>query len=224
MSDNVITIDGLAGSGKSTIARTLAKETAALYLDTGAMYRALTYLIVERKISLTDVAGISSLLQSSPLDISYNNGKQETRILDKLLDIELSSAAVVDNVSEVAKISVVRDFLVKIQRKIVLDYENYLFVVEGRDIGTVVFPEAKNKFFITASPEVRAQRRFAQNKANGLELSYADVLDNILKRDNLDTNREISPAVPAQDATIIDSSDKTISEIINLIGELLKAN
>lgn len=208
MSNFIIALDGPSGSGKSTIANILAKKLKISYLNTGSMYRAVTLFFLENNIKKSDKIDID-LLRKINIDIKedrvFLNGKD---VSEKIRNKEVT-----ENVSWVSSISLVRKYLVDMQRKI---SQNKSIVLDGRDIGTVVFPNAKYKFFLVASSEVRAKRRYEQNE---IDKSLEEIQKDIEKRDYLDSHREISPLKKAEDAIEIDSSnltiDETIEEIIN---------
>lgn len=208
MSNFIIALDGPSGSGKSTIANILAKKSKISYLNTGSMYRAVTLFFLENNIEKLDKIDID-LLRKINIDIKedrvFLNGKD---VSEKIRNKEVT-----ENVSWVSSISLVRKYLVDMQRKI---SQNKSIILDGRDIGTVVFPNAKYKFFLVASSEVRAKRRYEQNE---IDKPLEEIQKDIEKRDYLDSHREISPLKKAEDAIEIDSSnltiDETIEEIIN---------
>lgn len=208
MSNFIIALDGPSGSGKSTIANILAKKLKISYLNTGSMYRAVTLFFLENNIEKLDKIDID-LLRKINIDIKedrvFLNGKD---VSEKIRNKEVT-----ENVSWVSSISLVRKYLVDMQRKI---SQNKSIILDGRDIGTVVFPNAKYKFFLVASSEIRAKRRYEQNE---IDKSLEEIQKDIEKRDYLDSHREISPLKKAEDAIEIDSSnltiDETIEEIIN---------
>ncbi len=208
MSNFIIALDGPSGSGKSTIANILAKKLKISYLNTGSMYRAVTLFFLENNIKKSDKIDID-LLRKINIDIKedrvFLNGKD---VSEKIRNKEVT-----ENVSWVSSLFLVRKYLVDMQRKI---SQNKSIILDGRDIGTVVFPNAKYKFFLVASSEVRAKRRYEQNE---IDKSLEEIQKDIEKRDYLDSHREISPLKKAEDAIEIDSSnltiDETIEEIIN---------
>ncbi|OFO44085.1 cytidylate kinase [Anaerococcus sp. HMSC075B03] len=208
MSNFIIALDGPSGSGKSTIANILAKKLKISYLNTGSMYRAVTLFFLENNIKKSDKIDID-LLRKINIDIKGDKVfLNEKDVSDKIRNKEVT-----ENVSWVSSISLVRKYLVDMQRKI---SQNKSIILDGRDIGTVVFPNAKYKFFLVASSEVRAKRRYEQNE---IDKPLEEIQKDIEKRDYLDSHREISPLKKAEDAIEIDSSnltiDETIEEIIN---------
>ena len=208
MSNFIIALDGPSGSGKSTIANILAKKLKISYLNTGSMYRAVTLFFLENNKKKSDKIDID-LLRKINIDIKGD----KVFLNEKDVSEKIRNKEVTENVSWVSSISLVRKYLVDMQRKI---SQNKSIILDGRDIGTVVFPNAKYKFFLVASSEVRAKRRYEQNE---IDKSLEEIQKDIEKRDYLDSHREISPLKKAEDAIEIDSSnltiDETIEEIIN---------
>ncbi len=208
MSNYIIALDGPSGSGKSTIANLLANKLKISYLNTGSMYRALTLYFLENNIKKSDNIDIK-ILKKINIDINedkvFLNGKDVSQ--------EIRDKEVTENVSWVSSIPIVREYLVEMQRNI---SKNKSIILDGRDIGTVVFPDAKYKFYLDASSFVRAKRRFEQNE---IDKSFEEIKKDIEKRDYLDSHREISPLKKAEDAIEIDSSDLTIDQTIEKILE-----
>ena len=210
-----IAIDGPSGAGKSTIADLLAEKLAYTHLDTGAMYRSVAYLAIQKGLSLDDRNAISSMVKND-FNLSFDgqkvivNGKD---VSDKIRTNEISMAA-----SDVSKLSEVRTALVNAQRNIAA---NKGYILDGRDICDVVLPDAEVKVFLTASAEDRAKRRLEQNREKGIYDDYAKLLEEIKKRDYQDSHRAISPLRPSKDAGIIDSSNKSIDEVVFSILELV---
>ena len=216
-----IAVDGSAASGKSTIGRRLAGRLGYAFLDTGVMYRAVTHAALERGHNLEDDAAISELAQTLPIDVSLDCDGSGTRIMIDGSDVtsHLRSQPVEDAVSLVSRIAAVRDALVSRQREIA---EQQPIVMAGRDIGTVVLPDADLKVYLDASIEERARRRYADFQAAGEEVSQEIVLEDIRRRDRIDSEREVSPLRPADDAVIIHtdglSLDEVLARVIGLIG------
>ena len=210
-----IAIDGPSGAGKSTIADLVALKLGYIHLDTGAMYRSAAYAVLKNGLSFDDEKNVSSLVQND-FDLKMDgksvvlNGED---ITDKIRTNEISMAA-----SNVSKLSGVRSALVAAQRKIAA---NKGYILDGRDICDVVLPDAEVKVFLTASAEDRARRRLEQNKEKGIIDDYDKILEEIKKRDYQDSHRAISPLKASADATIIDSSDKSIDEVVNMILDLV---
>ena len=212
----VITIDGPAGVGKTTTAKKLASKLGYQYLDTGAMYRAVTYGLISNQISFKDTKSIMDFLES--LKLRFSNSKKETSLIlnDNNVTDLIRSNSISKNVSEVSALKIVRDFMVEIQRQMASDKD---CILEGRDIGTIVFPNADFKFFMTADEKLRAERRLIElvrsGDRNASELN--DVLDDLKVRDLKDSTRNHSPLIKAKDALVIDTTYLTINEVIDKI-------
>lgn len=215
-----IALDGPAGSGKSTISKIIAEKLGILCLDTGAMYRACALKCLKNNVDVKDEKSVGSLIENIDLEVKHGENGQRT-ILDgedvseKIRLPEISMLA-----STVSALGCVRQKMVELQRKIA---KNTSCILDGRDIGTNVLPDAEFKFFLTASPEIRAKRRYNQDKDKGYKVSYEEILSDIRLRDEQDKNRKIAPLKAADDAVIVDSSEMNIEEvsqyIINKIQE-----
>ena len=215
----IIAIDGPAGSGKSTSAKLIAKKLGYLYIDTGAMYRAITYLALKNKV-VKDESRILELARKSKIELKYNDGNLVVMLNDHDISNEIRSTEVNANVSDVSKISAIRKLLVEKQRE--LGEKNNGVVMEGRDIGTVVFPNADVKIFLTASLDTRADRRAKEYFQNGSEVIIEDIKNNLSNRDRIDSSRKDSPLIKAPDAIAIDTTNVTIEEQVNLIIQEVK--
>ncbi len=215
----IVAIDGPAGSGKSTSAKLVAQRLGYVYIDSGAMYRAVTYLALKKKI-LGNEKAIGDLANSADIHLDYVNG--ETRVNANGNDIteELRSIEVNQNVSEVSRIEEVRKALVRQQQT--MGHRDRGLVMEGRDITTIVFPDADVKIFLTASIEQRAKRRAEEYKKKGISVSIDEIKENIIERDKIDSTRKMSPLIKAPDAIEIDTSKVSIEEQVNLILEQVK--
>ncbi|MDU1442176.1 MAG: (d)CMP kinase [Clostridium cochlearium] len=211
----LVAIDGPAGAGKSTIAKLVAKKFHLMYIDTGAMYRAITYLAQIRNIPPSNVEGLCNLINS--ISMYFENGKIIVNGED--LSAEIRDPNVSGNVSLYASIPEVRTLLVKLQKDLASEYE---VVMDGRDIGTVVMPNAPFKFFLTATPEIRADRRYKELKEKNQQIEYKDILEEIIKRDYIDSNRKTSPLKKAKDAIEIDTTNYTIEEVVDEISNLIQ--
>lgn len=211
-----IAIDGPSSSGKSTIAKELAKQLNIIYVDTGAMYRAVTLAVLQNNISPSDANEIAKLLPGLELSFKRSaSGEQEMYLGEQNVSREIRMDEVTENVSEVSAYPFVREELVKIQRDIA---STNSVVMDGRDIGTVVLPNAKYKYYLTASAKVRAQRRHAENIAKGLsEQTIEEIESSIIARDYYDSTREHSPLRKADDATEIITDELTIEEVTKII-------
>jgi cytidylate kinase len=215
-----IAIDGYSSCGKGTLAKELAHELSYLFIDTGAMYRAVTYAIIQQNIQLDDDIAIQNLLNNICIEFKYdaNTNYYNTYLNGVNIENEIRTMEVSSMVSPVSKIGIVREELVKQQKKI---GESKGVVMDGRDIGTVVFPDAELKLFMTAKPEIRAERRWNELKAKGnTQISFEDVLTNLNQRDFQDSNRENSPLKKAEDAVEIDNSNLTREEQKNIALDL----
>ena len=215
-----IAIDGPAGAGKSSIAKALSKRLGYIYIDTGAMYRAVALFFVENNISDGTDSRIESLLEKLEISIKYEDGAQKVilngeDVTDKLRLEEIGKLA-----SKFSAIGSVREKLVALQRKLA-QKENV--VMDGRDIGTVVLPNADLKIYLSASSKVRAKRRYLELLEKGhTDLDINEIEDEIIKRDEADMNREISPLKQADDACYLDSSDMTLEEVVSKILSMVK--
>ena len=212
----IVAIDGPAASGKSTAAIGVAKELNITHLDTGAMYRAVTYGLLKNKIEFTDLDAVEAYLESVNLKFFKNDNVTKLLLNDSDITEDIRSNNINENVSEVSAIKIVRDFMVKFQREMSFDID---CVLEGRDIGTVVFPNADFKFFIIASDEARANRRLDDlikvgDKNPG---DFEIVLEELIIRDHKDSTRDHSPLKKADDALEIDTTNLTINEVVNKI-------
>ncbi len=212
-----IAIDGPSAAGKSSIADILASKLSYVHLDTGAMYRAVAYYLIQNGIKLDDEEKIVAALKDISLKINndgrvYINGEDVT---DMLRTESISLAA-----SDVSKYDAVRKYLVSLQQEIAASKG---YILDGRDIGTVVLKDAEVKIYLVASSEERAKRRVSQNAAKGIACDYDKVLDDIKKRDYQDMHRAISPLTKAQDAIEIDTSDLTIDEVVDYILQIVNS-
>ncbi len=209
----IVTIDGPAGTGKSTVAKNLAEALGFEYLDTGAMYRMIALQAAAENVDLKDSNAIAQLAARTQID--FQNGKailNDNDVSGQLSDFGLSASIVAQNAE-------VRDVLVQRQRELA---ENRDIVCEGRDQGTVVFPKAECKFFLTASAEIRAERRLNELLKDGKEVTYQQLLDEQNERDQRDENREVAPLKPAVDAEIIDTTTLSIEEVVAALEELVR--
>ncbi len=218
----VIAIDGPAGSGKSTLASLVAKELGYVYLDTGAMYRAVTYLAIKNKV-INDSSAIIDLVKKSKIELKYENGINKVIANGEDITKEIRTLEVNSFVSEVAKIKEVREELVALQQKIGNEIN---IVAEGRDTTTTVFPEADLKIFMVASIEARAERRYKENKEKAIAGTLEEIIENLKKRDQIDSGRAVSPLRKADDAIEMDTTNMTIEEevkfIVSKINEKIK--
>lgn len=214
-----IAIDGPAGAGKSTIAKAVAKELGLIYLDTGAMYRAVAYAALKNGTDVSDAKRVAALLEGLKMDIRYEDGVQlifvnGENVTPYLRTPEMSKAA-----SDISALPVVRYKMVEMQREFAATRD---VVLDGRDIGTFVLPDANCKFYMTASPEERAKRRFEELRLKGENCSYDDVLNDIIKRDYNDSHREVAPLKQADDAVYLDTTTLTIAQVVAAVEKVVK--
>ncbi|MCX6353246.1 MAG: (d)CMP kinase [Bacteroidetes bacterium] len=215
----IITIDGYSSCGKSTLAKDLAKKLGYRYIDTGAMYRAVTLYLLQNLISFDDTPAVVEALNRIHLDIEYDkeSGKQIILLNGISVEKEIRQKPVSDNVSPVSSIKEVRKFCVAQQQKM---GNRKAIVMDGRDIGTVVFPKAELKIFLTAEPSIRIERRYNELQAQpGMEMTYQEVAKNLTDRDYMDSHREESPLRQAADAIVLDNSHLTQEEQVDWVME-----
>ena len=218
----VITIDGAAGVGKSTTAKKLASKLGYQYLDTGAMYRAVTYFFGQHSTDITSEDQVKKMLDILNLELDFTSNDSITVLLDgKDISLLIRSKAVTDAVSKVSALQSVREKMVKMQKDTA---KNGNFVIEGRDIGTVVFPDAKHKFFLIADYDTRAKRRFKDFKRVNEELNVNKIKQDLIDRDQYDSSRKLSPLKQAKDAIVIDTSNCTIDDQVNQIYKHIERN
>lgn len=217
----IVAIDGYSACGKSTTARAVAKRLDYTYVDSGAMYRAITYYLLKNNIPFSDVEQIDGLINNINIDFKLDElGNPLTYLNDENVEEKIREMSVSENVSQVAAISPVRKAMVDIQHKL---GEGKGIVMDGRDIGTVVFPQAELKIFMTADPEIRAERRLKEWQTNGVETTLEEVRKNIAERDYMDTTRLDSPLKQADDAVSLDNSfisfEEQVEKVIQLAEE-----
>ncbi len=210
----IVAVDGYSSTGKSTVAKLIAAKLGLTYIDTGAMYRAVTLAAMRGGLiadGVIDREKLREVLKGIKIGFKYNwiLDRYETYLNGEYVEEQIRGMEVSDRVSGIAALDFVREFLVDRQREMGREED---VIMDGRDIGTVVFPQADVKFFMTASPEVRAQRRYRELQNKGVEVSYEEVEANVRKRDYIDSHREVSPLVQAEDAIVIDNGDMTIAE------------
>lgn len=209
-----IALDGPAGSGKSTVSKLVAKKLNILCLDTGAMYRACALKCVQSNVSVTDEKAVSKIISKINISVSHENGTQHTYLDGKDVSQEIRKPEISMHASTVSALGCVRTKMVQLQREIA---QKTSCIVDGRDIGTNVLPTAPFKFFLTASPEVRARRRTDEELQKGFKTPYEEVLADVIKRDQQDASRKIAPLKQAEDAILIDSSSMSIDEVVDFI-------
>lgn len=212
----IIAIDGPSGAGKSTLGKMLAKELGLLYLDTGAMYRAGAVAAVRAGISLDDAAELTQIVRNAKIELAGEPDSLRVLLDGEDISAEIRTLEVAQAASIVSTVSDVRRRMVELQREIGENAPNGC-VLEGRDIGSVVFPNADIKFFLTAKPEARARRRFEEDASKGRLTTYDQTLTEINQRDERDVSRDDSPLKIAEDAVVIDTSDLDLTEVFELM-------
>lgn len=219
MSFNVA-IDGPAGAGKSTIAKKVAKELGFIYVDTGAMYRAMALFLLKNNVDREDKEAIGTKCQEADISIRYENGEQIVLLNGENVNGFIRTEEVGNMASVSSANPKLREKLVELQKKLAAEAD---VIMDGRDIGTCVLPNADVKVYLTASSKVRAMRRFKELEAKGLTCDLAQIEADIIERDNRDMTREHSPLKQAEDARLVDSSDMTIDEVVEAICSLARA-
>ena len=220
----VITVDGYSSCGKSTFARSLAEKLGYIYIDSGAMYRAVTFLCMEKGMEISDkidIDRLEELIREIDIQFKYNELAKKTEIFLNGANIEkeIRSIEVANKVSIISKMAIVREKLVSIQRSL---GENKRIVMDGRDIGTVVFPNAEVKIFMTADIDIRTERRFKELSVTMNDISFEEVRKNLINRDKIDTSRKVSPLKMPKDAILLDNSHLTIDEQLDWGLNLIK--
>ena len=210
MNNLVIAVDGPAGAGKSTIAKIIAKRLNINYIDTGAMYRAITYKCLKNNVDINNEEEVIKIAQNTDIDFRDNNLYLDKEIVNE----EIRTIEVSNNVSNVAKIKEVRYLMVDVQREI---GKRNSVILDGRDIGSYVFPNADYKFYLIATPEERGIRRFKELTEKGYDTSLEEIIKDIVRRDEIDSNREFAPLVKAEDAIEIDTTGKSIDEVVDYV-------
>ena len=215
-----IAIDGPAGAGKSTVAKIVAEKLNYIYVDTGAMYRAVTLRALQQHVNLKDEQALTGLAASTRIELSAGGNKSTRVYMDgKEVSLEIRIPEVSRKVSFVARVPGVRKELVKQQRRMA---ESSNVVMEGRDVGTVIVPDAQVKVFLTACVDERAQRRLKDLAGQGFKIALGNIKEEINERDKLDSSRAVAPLVPAPDAEVIDSSKMSVHNVVELILELVR--
>ncbi|MBQ4528158.1 MAG: (d)CMP kinase [Clostridia bacterium] len=215
-----VALDGPSGAGKSTIAKAVARTFDYIYIDTGAMFRSLAFKALESGIDIaSDYEAVEKMLRETVLDIARENGEQQMILDGQNVNAFIRTPEVSKAASDIAVIPFVRQWLLKTERMFA---EKYNCIMDGRDIGTSVLPNADVKIFLTASAEARAKRRLAELVEKGVEVSFDEVLAEMQYRDKQDSEREISPLKKAHDAHIADTTELTLDESVNLVCDIIR--
>jgi len=216
-----IAIDGPSGAGKSSIARQAAQAIGFIYVDTGALYRSIAYFVQVSNVDVSDVNAIASLLEKAEIELKFIDGEQRVFLNGDDVSDEIRTPGISMLASKISALSIVREFLFDLQRQIAREND---VIMDGRDIGTVVLPNADVKIFLTASAEIRAKRRHLELTQKGHDVSYQDVLDDIKQRDYEDENREIAPLKRAEDAILVDTTLVNFDDSVKLIISTIEKN
>ena len=215
-----IAIDGPAGAGKSTIARRVAKELSFIYVDTGAMYRAMALYLLRKEVNKDDTEQIGNICQDAEISIEYQNGEQIVLLNGENVNSYLRTEEVGNMASVSSAVPRVREKLLSLQRKLAKDMS---VVMDGRDIGTTILPDADVKIYLTASSLTRAKRRYLELQEKGTVCNLDDIQKDIEERDQRDMSREISPLRQAEDAVLVDSSNLTIQQVVDRILQIFRS-
>ena len=215
-----IALDGPSGAGKSSLARAIAKKLHIVYVDTGALYRSIGLFVRHADVDPKDAAAVEALLPSITLEMKFENGEQHIYLCGEDVGDRIRTPEISMYASAVSAIPAVRTFLLDTQRSIA---EKTDVIMDGRDIGTVILPDAEVKIFLTASPEARAKRRTLELEAKGIATTYEEVLADMKERDNNDSTRKTAPAIPAEDAVFLDNSELTAEETVQAALKIIAA-
>lgn len=214
-----VAIDGPAGAGKSTIAKRVSKELGYIYVDTGALYRTVGVNALRKKVDMESDEAIASVLPETEVEMKFVDGEQKMYLNGEDVSVEIRLPEASMAASRVSAVPAVRAFLFDLQRDLAKKND---CIMDGRDIGTVVLPDAQVKIFLTASPECRADRRYKELVEKGVEVNYDDVLSDIIKRDYNDSHRAVAPLKPAEDSVILDTSGFELEQSIKAIADIIK--
>lgn len=215
----VVAIDGPAGTGKGTVTKLISERTGLINIDTGAMYRCVTLECINKGVSVDEESKIKQVLENIDIKLIHEGGNQKVFLNGLDVSKEIRTEKVDNLVAKFAALKIVRDKLTPIQQKIGQDND---IVMEGRDIGTVVFPNADIKIFLDCSLEERAKRRYKQNLGKGIDTPYEEVLSGIIERHRLETEREIAPFVKPKDAILVDTTNMNIEEVVDEIEKIIR--
>ena len=208
----IVAVDGTAGSGKGSVTKVVAERLNLVTIDTGAMYRCVTLAMLEQNVGTEELDKIADILKVIKIEFVDEGTEKKVFLNGKDVTLQIRSKEVTEFVSPVATIKIVREHMAQLQREMAKSID---VIMEGRDIGTNVFPNADVKIYLDATPEERALRRFKQNKENGIDTPYEEILQNVIDRDYRDSHRDISPLTKAEDAIYVDSTNMTIDEVVD---------
>ena len=214
-----VAIDGPSGAGKSTLSRKLAEKLNYIYVDTGALYRTVGLYIFRNGIDPKDAGSVTAVLPEISVGLKFINGEQHVYLNDEDVSTEIRIHEVSQYASLVSAIPAVRQFLFETQRKLAAEHD---VIMDGRDIGTVVLPQADVKIFLTASAEVRARRRYEELLQRGQTVVYEQILEDVNRRDEQDMNREVDPLRPTEDAVIVDSTSMNFDQVVDYILKIVE--
>ena len=214
----VVAVDGPAGSGKGTITKLVGEKRNLVYIDTGAMYRCVTLDCINNNVDYTNISGIEKVLEKISIELKIENGIQKVYLNGKDVSQEIREDKVNNLVSEYSAVKEVRYKITPMQQEMGKTQD---IIMEGRDIGTVVFPNADVKIFLDCDVKERARRRYIQNQQKGINSTYEEILENIIKRERINSTREVAPFIKAEDAILIDSTNMTIEEVVNRVIEII---
>lgn len=217
----VVAVDGTAGSGKGSVTKVVAEKLNLITIDTGAMYRCVTLAMLEQNIGIEDVDKIKEILKDIKIEFLEDEKDKKVVLNGRDVTLKIRSKEVNEFVSPVSTVRIVREHLANMQREMAKSID---VIMEGRDIGTNVFPNANVKIYLDATPEERAKRRMKQNEEKGINIPYEKILENIIFRDNNDKTSTVAPLKQAEDAIYIDSSNMTIKEVTDEIINIVKEN
>ena len=215
----IVAIDGPAGTGKGTVTKLISERTGLINIDTGAMYRCVTLECINKGVSVDEKSKIKQVLENIDIKLIHEGGNQKVFLNGVDVSKEIRTEKVDNLVAKFAALKIVRDKLTPIQQRIGQDND---IIMEGRDIGTVVFPNADIKIFLDCSLEERAKRRYKQNLGKGIDTPYEEVLSGIIERHKLETEREIAPFVKPKDAILVDTTNMNIEEVVDEIEKIIR--
>ena len=214
----VVALDGPAGSGKGTVTREVAKRINLINIDTGAMYRSVALVMIRQNVKLEDEEKINKILDNIKIEFAIEDGEQKVYLNGEDVSLLIRTKEVTEFVAPVSTIKIVRERLANMQREMAKAID---VIMEGRDIGTNVFPNADVKIYLDATQEERAKRRFKQNQEKGIDMPYEEILESVKNRDYVDFHRDIAPLKQAEDAIYIDSTNMTIEEVVEEIISII---